>query len=329
MSRTRDLTRIPQLVQGTSGSSFGTANGVPSSILQRKNFAINGNFDIWQRGTSFTPTTGVVTYNADRWFSFRASGAHTVSRVLGSIDQHAYGIKVQRTAGDSTTAYNLLGQVLESIDSKNLSGRTVTISFYAYAGANYSSTSNILVLGLRTGTGGDQSSTLFQSSSWTGNNSQTVNVALTSSPTFYQYTFTIPSGVTQIGWYVLSNAVGTAGADDSFTIERFQIERNSTATVFEHIPVTQTLSICQRYYETGLHRVGGYCSAASTFTSCSLPFKVTKRAGPTCGLSGFTNSNSSGASIGSSTVSAIALDLAASGAGNTSSAFTYTADAEL
>ena len=45
----------------------------------RRNLIINGGFDVWQRGTTFTniPTTH---YSVDRWKTFTADGAVTVTK---------------------------------------------------------------------------------------------------------------------------------------------------------------------------------------------------------------------------------------------------------
>ena len=48
----------------------------------RRNLLINGGFDVWQRGTSFTPT-GANPYTADRWLVYQSSTSNvTVTKLL-------------------------------------------------------------------------------------------------------------------------------------------------------------------------------------------------------------------------------------------------------
>jgi hypothetical protein len=65
---------------GTEQFRFGS-NPIPGS---RKNLLINGNFDIWQRGTSFSTGT---EYTADMWKWSGTSGGGSVSRQTFTVGQ--------------------------------------------------------------------------------------------------------------------------------------------------------------------------------------------------------------------------------------------------
>ena len=51
------------------------------SAIAGKNFIINGGFDFWQRGTTFTSPSS-WTYSADRWLVGAFSGAIVMVHTL-------------------------------------------------------------------------------------------------------------------------------------------------------------------------------------------------------------------------------------------------------
>ena len=67
-------------VAGTPGTWQLSGVSVNENIAG-KNFVINGGMDIWQRGTSFSIATGVLTYTADRWCSYPGVSTWTVSQL--------------------------------------------------------------------------------------------------------------------------------------------------------------------------------------------------------------------------------------------------------
>ena len=108
-----------------------------------RNRIINGAFDIWQRGTSFS-VGGSVTYLADRWCAVQYAGSVAVfSQQTTGLSEATYCLRCQRNSGNTYTATVNVGQYMESINSKDLAGKSITLSFYARAGANFSASSNI------------------------------------------------------------------------------------------------------------------------------------------------------------------------------------------
>jgi hypothetical protein len=122
-----------------------------------KNAVINGGMDIWQRGTSFAGTT-LGAYGADRWGYYRggAVGGATWTRQSSGLTGFQYSLRAQRNSGDTSTQYVGIWQGIETINSIPYAGKTVTVSFYAKCGANYSASANGLGLNLVTGTGTDE-----------------------------------------------------------------------------------------------------------------------------------------------------------------------------
>ena len=118
----------------------GTAWTVLAPIAGGRNRIINGSLEIWQRGTSFT-TSG--SYSADRFIVGRSGGASgaTFTRVSPSDSTNLpffrYAMRCQRDSGNTGTAGLTFGQVIETANSVPLAGKTVTLSFYARCGANF------------------------------------------------------------------------------------------------------------------------------------------------------------------------------------------------
>ena len=221
--------------------------------LGRTNVVLNSDFSIWQRGTSGTPTSSATAYVADRWESFRASYAAglTISRQLASgINNIQYCARVQRDSGNTGIGTCAIAQSFETINSIPLAGQTVTFSFYARAGANYSAASSILVARLLTGTGTDQN----QRGGFTGNSNVIAqNATLTTSWQRFSYTATLSTSATQVGVNFSYTPVGTAGAADYFEVTGVQVEVGSNATGYQRNQSTYQaeLAACQRYY----HRI--------------------------------------------------------------------------
>ena len=128
-----------------------------------------------------------------------------------------------------------------------MAGKTVTLSFYARAGANFSSASNVLSGYLETGTGTDQN---IVTVAWTGAATPiTFNSTLTTTWQRFTYTGTLAATATQIGLLMNYTPVGTAGANDYFEITGVQIDVGSVALPFRTYAATYQaeLAACQRY----------------------------------------------------------------------------------
>ena len=155
-------------------------------------------------------------------------------------------MRVQRDSGNTSTLAGYLSYTLESADSYRFAGQTVTFSFYARAGANYSASGGILAMTFLSGTGTDQN----VQNSWTG--SATIasgNATLTTSWQRFTFTGTVASSATEIGFYGISNWLGTAGANDYYEITGVQLELGSVATTFSRAGGTLQgeLGACMRY----------------------------------------------------------------------------------
>ena len=252
-----------------------------------KNSVINGIMSVWQRGTTFAnPSVGGSFYTADRWGCNRAgdvTGA-TVSRSTSAPTGFQYSLALQRTAANTNTAGLYLFYSSESSYTYDLAGQTVTLSFWAKAGANYSG--GTLNTNAYSGTGTDQRVYAYTGSTTLVSYAPT----LTTTWTQFSTTFTVPSNATEVGLQFNWTPTGTAGADDAVYITGVQLEKGSTATAFDYRPYGTELSLCQRYFQSygGLSAGDAVCMGASLATSQAIGFlmlPVAMRTSPTIGYS--------------------------------------------
>jgi hypothetical protein len=210
------------------------------------NPVLNSAFQVWQRGTSFSANG----YTADRWYGSMPATASTTRQATGdttNLPNIQYCARVQRNSGSTSTSGLSLSQSMESINSIPFAGKTITFSFYARAGANYSGGTSFITQ-VRSGTGTDQN---LEITGYTGTNSFISNSqALTTTWTRYSYTGTVPTTATEIGIYTGYVPTGTAGANDYYEITGVQIDVGSVALPFRTNGATLQgeLAACQRYY---------------------------------------------------------------------------------
>ena len=198
---------------------------------------INGGVDIWQRGTSFTGSNTYI-YTADRWaWRDTSGGLQTIGQVTSSLpDGFQYGIKLGRNSGVTSTNAQILQLPLETANSIPYANQTITMSFYAKKGANFSPTQLSVVLYSGTGTNQSVGGTTGGAGSWTGSsaiiNTSIAAATLTTSWVRYSYTVTVGSTATQLAPNFSTTGVGTAGADDFIYLTGVQIDLGSVALPF-------------------------------------------------------------------------------------------------
>ena len=266
-----------------------------SNIVGFKNYIINGNFDVWQRGASQTSSG----YGSDdRWFNANNVSTKTHSQIACTDAERALfnASKFSRTVVSSVVgAYNYVVKRTPIEDVTKLAGKTITVSFWAKADSN----KNIwLEFKQNFGTGGSPSPTVL------GIYGQAI--ALTTTWQKKTITITLPSiigktlgtdGVhtssTEVQFWFDVGSVNTGrmptGIQQSgtFDIAQVQLEEGSVATPFEDRPYGLELSLCQRYYEKLTNVNTPFIMyTPNGDTRVSIPFKVQKRIVPECAISG-------------------------------------------
>jgi len=229
---------------GTLATDSVTAVKIPDTVEAdlksgRKNLIINGGFDVWQRGTSFT---GNNIFTSDRWLNYSTGSGYSWTRQEFSVGQTdvpnnpKYFMRLNNGTGQSST-----GELNHRIeDVAKLSGTTVTLSFYARVAAG---TPDLGIMFYQYfGSGGSSIVYSYSNASeWT----------LSTSWQKFTKTVTLDSvtGKTIGSGSYLAMRFGTPNVSDNIEISQVQLEVGSTATDFEHRSYGEELALCQRYYQ--------------------------------------------------------------------------------
>jgi hypothetical protein len=245
------------------------------------NPVLNSAFQVWARGTSVSvPASTATTYTADRWLAYTgANQATTVSRQVTNdstnLPSIQYCARVQRNSGQTGTSQNYFSNGFETINSLPYAGKTVTVSFYARAGANYSPTSSVLQVSLNTATGTDQPVTAYSTGVITA---ITSNATLTTTWQRFTATGSLSSTLNELGIFFSYTPTGTAGTNDYFEVTGVQLDIGSVALPFRTYAATiqGELAACQRYYVrfigSDANDILGTLGAGISTTQAVIPF---------------------------------------------------------
>ena len=258
-----------------------------STLLGRRNAIINGNFDVWQRGTS---QTAAGYGSADRWNYLINESTQSVTRESFAVGQtdvpnnpKYFSRNVVTTAG-TASSYILQQHKVEGVET--FAGETVTLSFWAKAD---SAKSIVVEFVQEFGSGGSPSASVFAIGVTTiplttGWQKHTVTASIpsisgktigTNSDDCLTAEFWLDAGST---YNARTNSLGNQSG--TFEFAQVQLEAGSVATPFERRSYGEELALCQRYYlETQTYRSGYIVQGTAGVES--TPFPVNMRATPT------------------------------------------------
>jgi len=243
-----------------------------------KNYIINGGFDIWQRGSSFTANT-TFSYMPDRFRIKTTTGSCAVQKnpTAGhSVYTESLGTTTYMTVASNNNGEIEISQPIENV--RNPSGKNVTLSFNA---AIYNGSQKDITVFIHQyfGTGGSpQVNSEVKTISVVGNDGLSKSLR-------YSTTFALPSvsgkQITDASQLVV--VIRIPNGVYNFDIGKIQLEEGSIATPFENRPYGLELSLCQRYYETsGNARIEEFRNVITGSTQYgSVRFMVEKRSTPT------------------------------------------------
>lgn len=214
-----------------------------------------GAFDVWQRlvngATTIAQAASITAYVNDGWYLLtNASQAATVTQVSGIATGSVFAAKVQRNNAQTGTGVIRYAMPLDTDELVPLQGSNVALSFTIKEGANQSF-SHSVTAAVFCGTGAPAKR---GASAYTGETSVvSVAVTTTTTPTRTQGTSssTVPTNCTQMEIQFNITPSGTAGADDSFTVDDVQLEpvssSSSVASPFIKRNMRLQLADCQRF----------------------------------------------------------------------------------
>jgi len=253
----------------SSSASSGVSTGY-------KNRIINGAMNIWQRSTS---ATGAGYVAVDRFYSDNTT---TFSR---STDVPNTSFKYSCSCAFSSSQYSVIAQRIESLNSYDLVGQSVTVSFWFKQTVG---------------------NTLFNLQLYGANATDNFGGGVT---TLGNTTFSVTSGTWTYVTKTFTNLGSTAangvqfylyGNDPSaattYLITGVQLEVGTTATNFEYRDYGNELRMCQRYYQL-CNGFIGTPGATTTNMYTSIQYQTAMRTNPSLGQTGIITMSAPGVDV--------------------------------
>jgi hypothetical protein len=232
-------------------SSTSTGLRYQAAIAAGRNVFINGNFDVWQRGTS-TASVANGAFLADRWKTVLSGTGITATYSQDTSVPNGnskFSAKLQQL-GSSATSVSEFGfyQPIEGGNVLPLLGKTVTVSFYYRSSQTGLHFARLYAGGLTGGTDVTNNFTVNVADTW---EKKSINFSSFAAATAMSVALTAEGAGLQIGIRTFgSGGTETVAANDYFQISQIQLEAGSVATAFQTATGTiqGELSACQRYY---------------------------------------------------------------------------------
>ena len=280
-------------------------------ISKSRNVIQNGNFDVWQRGTTFPAVSVTSTMLADRWkISCSNGGAVTVTQDADVPNASSlYSFKVVPSTKDdspSDAEYSWIRHNPEGYSWMKVYGKPMTLSFWVK-----SNKTGTYCIHIRA-SGADETFlaeyAISSSATW---EKKIINVPPIPAGTWATGTaaacdiaFPLMPNVTYagvVGWqsgnkYTTGNQVNFMDSTSNYwMLSQVQLEAGSSATEFEVKDPTEVLASCQRYFgkwsaeSSSYTRVVEGCSVSTAVARFFINSTVEMRAIPTLTVSAATD----------------------------------------
>ena len=283
--------------------------------LGRRNLIINGDMRIAQRSTAAVQAGNGTYDTVDRMMTWSVAGGGTFTGSQSTGHQLATGhdtaYKVDVTSADTSIASGDYYEFLQRIEAKNLqhlcwgtaAAKKLQVSFWVRA--TKTGIQSLFVSKQGTGTAYRNviNYTINATDTWEYKTLEvpalTASSIANDSATYLQVGFILGMGsgfhVGTAGTWTTGSLYSTANTvnhmdstSNDFYVTGLQVEVGDTATDFEHRPIGEELSLCERYFQTYSNRVwqGTNEHAANYFMYFDGVFRQKMRAAPTATIVG-------------------------------------------
>lgn len=269
------------VVSGTISANAGIFNSINGGQLAGfRNRIINGQGKVAQRVAA--ALTNTLAYGQpDRMMAevYQGTGISgnfvNTSGISGMSSGYAFGT----VAGSWTAGQFIVQHRIESINTLDLNGQTITVSCRVYQNTGAARNFTIGI--------GKPTATADTFSTQVGLQTGAAQAVPSGVTTLISSTFTLGAADATLGLSVtISDNAANTVANKYYLIGDLQLEIGSVATPFEQRPISVELGLCQRYYEV----LGGEVvsdielatyNAASAACYITIPYKTQKRVSPT------------------------------------------------
>lgn len=289
-----------------SSSGQVTFSQQPKLAFASRNYLINGDFAVGQRGTSFASGSNDDTdYTLDRWKLFSdTDDVVDVAQITSGVptgNKYALDLDVEKADKKFGVA-----QIIENVNCGDLIGQTVTLSFKAKVNATtnmdnvkaaiiaWSSTADSPTDDMISAWGVEGTNPTLASNFTYENTPADLNV--TTSWADYSVSAAVDtSSTTNIIVFIWSDVTTTTAGTDHLYLANVQLELGSHASNFQTEDYGTNLLKCQRYYETvakgASYSHPGNSYATNATVGHTVEFKVTKHKAPVISVSGLGTSS--------------------------------------
>lgn len=253
-----------------------------------KNYAINGAFDFWQRGTTMSFGNGVRKYVADRWYAHSAAGATNLGdfdRVTSGLDGFKYATRITATStglADRVLIQEIDRDMWRAARLPSGASRSMVVRFWARTGAGFNGTLRVgLVQASGAATDNENIITGYTGGSTTA---ETVVSGLTSSWQQFVFDFDKEAAALQ-GALRFRHSPSSTAANNYFEITGVQLAIVPLISVagayIDYRPFAYAggtyegeFALCQRYYEKS-YEPQTFAAATTTVGASIMNFSTT------------------------------------------------------